>query len=157
SVNQLFTGDPYKLGDLLKFKDAVKTYFDGLNGGFPTMSGLMDVVLGELNKKMSGSALQLSLTMENGRPELMMEIEFNLHPEFRFDADLGTSLSALGVQAASATVVVEANLKVDAAFGLDLTELIETGSLGNAAFFEMNDLSADLALSVTNLNVNVDL
>ncbi|MBK8118789.1 MAG: hypothetical protein IPK39_05865 [Sulfuritalea sp.] len=158
SVNRLFTGEPYKIGDLLKMHDPVAAYFAALDAEdqFPTMSGLLDVIVGEVQKKMDGSALGLELVIENGKPLLRINVDVDLEPILEVPLDLGDSLADLGVNAtAAATVVVGADLDLDLVFGLDLSELVATGALGDAAFIQLNHLTAQVFIGAEEIDLDL--
>jgi len=160
SINDMFTNESSPgVGDLLKLHGAVQDYFNVLeaNDRSPTFSGLLDVIINDTTSKMDGSALSATLTNDDGKPELRFNVDFNISPEYSFDLDLGPSLADLGVTTdVSATVNVAANFDLDLAFGLDLTQLIETGTLGNAVFFELNNLSADVEINVNDIDLSLD-
>ena len=157
SVNDLITGPSSPgVGDLLKLHDAVEAYF--VAEDLPTLSGLLDVVIEDTASKIEGSGLNAELTNEDGRPELRINVDFAIAPEFSVDLELGGALTDVGLEAtASATVNGSIDLNLDFAFGLDLTELVTTGSLGNAAFVEVTNLSTGATLQVVDLDLDLDL
>ncbi|MEJ2698045.1 MAG: hypothetical protein P8Z70_00015, partial [Desulfuromonadales bacterium] len=160
SINHLFTGDPYKIGDLLKLHDPVKNYFDQVDaeGGFPKLNEFLEILIKSTDEKMQGSALGASLQYNDGNPELTFGIGASITPEFLFDFDLGPALADIGLDTSvSAKVYVKGDFKAYITFGLDLNKIINSDpSISDSVFFELNNVSADVELSVFDIDLGAD-
>ncbi|KPK77291.1 MAG: hypothetical protein AMJ79_03720, partial [Phycisphaerae bacterium SM23_30] len=160
SINGLFVKEPYRIGDLLKLYGPVKGYFDKLEaeGGFPKIDEFLKILIDSTAEKMEGSALGASLNFNEGNPELSFGLGVSIDPEFMFSFDLGTALQNIGLGVtASASVRVKTEFRVYATFGLELQKIIDKShSIGDSVFFELNDVSAAVELTVYDIDLDMD-
>jgi len=162
SINDLLTGgDSPGVGDLLKLYDPVAALFQEAEANNERLSftDILDVVVKETTGKLEGSAFDGSLIQEDGKTLLSFDVAINITPEFEFDFDLSDILSDTGmVVDASAQVRIGVDLMLDFSFGLDLTNLLDNGSIGlSDVFFELHTLTATAILDAGEIDLTVEL
>jgi len=156
SINGLFTSAGYKIGDLLKFHDALATYFALPDE--PEISGIVNAIKAEINPKLAGSNLGASLTYINGSPQLIFDVSFDINPQFGVNFDLGPFLTALGLESDGvASVSLQSGIAIDIAFGIDLNKLLDGGiPIAETVFFILRNMDIDVLLDLNNINIGMD-
>jgi hypothetical protein len=160
SVNDLLAGGP---GKLLGLYDQVKAYFDSFSGtaNLPTVDGLIQLLSQQLGNGAHGQLSEGPLSLSGGlftdKKELSFHLVVDAHSASNVPIDLGSQAQNLGLSVnASAQLGVDAELKADLSFGLDLTNLLAgSGFSASDGFFEVDDLEGQAHVHATGLNFGV--
>ncbi|MCI0540002.1 MAG: hypothetical protein L0Z50_32755, partial [Verrucomicrobiales bacterium] len=158
SINDLLTTDESAgLGDVLKLHDAVAQYFADREAANlpPRLNHIVDLILAETSRKIRGLTISAALTSGSAGPELKFNILYEISPEVNVPFDLGPALNGLGLDVtASGAVNVQVNLDLDLIFGVELLGWVTSGSLGDAAFVELNNLDVELVVDINQINLD---
>jgi len=152
SVNDLLTtAEATGVGDALKLHDAVDAFLadaDTYNEQ-PAFMEILDVVIPETSREVSGSVFDGTLSRENGRTLVTFDVVTDISLESEHEADVnGTAVN----------LPVVADLKLDFSFGLDLTDLLSGGTFdASDAFFVLRSLSTKATLDLSEINRTGDL
>jgi hypothetical protein len=164
SLDDMIGGVGSHLGDLFALHDAVQSYFNG--NPLPTVDGLVQQltqsVLGKLGTSVQGQLSQGPISLSGGlfpsQDELLFHLVIDGQRALQVPLDLGTAAQNLHLTLdPSAQLNVDAKVKADVTFGIDLSHFLtdpSSISLGDV-FFQVHDLEAHASVQANAINVGV--
>ncbi len=169
TINQLFNnGSGTDLGSYFKFHDAVQSYFNSLsNGELPTADGLANVLVNQTLGLGGSSAtgdlargpISITAGLNSQGTQLLFHVVVDLDRTVNLPLDFSAAAQDLGLSiTGGASANVDVALDVDADFGINLSNLLNTGSISSQdVFFQLNNALATAQLNATNVNLGVQL